>query len=57
MGLRGIENSVTSFDNVVIPAANVIGSEGIGLKIALTTLNTGRLSLPGDLRERQRSTA
>ncbi len=46
MGLRGIENSVTTFDNVTIPAANVVGSEGIGLKIALTTLNTGRLSLP-----------
>jgi len=46
MGLRGIENSVTTFDNVTIPATNVVGSEGIGLKIALTTLNTGRLSLP-----------
>jgi len=46
MGLRGIENSVTVFDGVTIPASNVIGGEGIGLKIALTTLNTGRLSLP-----------
>ena len=46
MGLRGIENSVTRFDDVFVPNEDVIGGEGKGLRIALTTLNTGRLSLP-----------
>jgi alkylation response protein AidB-like acyl-CoA dehydrogenase len=46
MGLRGIENSVTTFDDVYVPGDNVIGRVGQGLKVALTTLNTGRLALP-----------
>jgi alkylation response protein AidB-like acyl-CoA dehydrogenase len=45
LGIRGSGTSQLVFDNCRIPAANMIGAEGDGFKIAMSTLDGGRIGI------------
>src|SRR5205823_8284872 len=45
MGIKGSSTGAVYFDNVRVPAANVLGDVGKGHKIAFNILNIGRLKL------------
>ena len=45
MGQRALNVAEVNFDDVVIPAKNVLGAEGQGFKIAMETLNEGRVNI------------
>ena len=45
MGIRAASNCELAFDNVIVPEENRIGREGEGFKIAMATLDGGRIGV------------
>ncbi|HZR09569.1 MAG TPA: acyl-CoA dehydrogenase family protein [Myxococcales bacterium] len=45
MGIRASNTTAVFFDGVRVPAANVLGEEGKGFKVAMSILNHGRTGL------------
>ncbi|PJA16183.1 MAG: acyl-CoA dehydrogenase [Elusimicrobia bacterium CG_4_10_14_0_2_um_filter_56_8] len=45
MGIRGTSTAVFAFDDLKIPLENLLGAEGAGFKIAMETLNGGRIGI------------
>ncbi len=47
LGIRSSATSTVTFQNVRVPAENVLGGEGQGFKVAMSILNNGRTGLGG----------
>jgi alkylation response protein AidB-like acyl-CoA dehydrogenase len=45
LGLRSCDTAQIALDDVVVPASALLGSEGDGIKVALSALDDGRMSL------------
>ncbi|MCJ7855060.1 acyl-CoA dehydrogenase [Lachnospiraceae bacterium NSJ-143] len=45
MGIRGSATADLIFENAVVPASNMLGQEGQGFKIMMSTLDAGRISI------------
>src|ERR1700734_80037 len=45
LGIRGSSTTEVFFENVKVPAGNVLGEAGRGFKVAMEVLNSGRMGL------------
>jgi alkylation response protein AidB-like acyl-CoA dehydrogenase len=45
LGIRASSTTELIFEDCVVPASNILGTEGIGYKVAIETLNEGRIGI------------
>ncbi|KAK9457323.1 acyl-CoA dehydrogenase/oxidase [Dipodascopsis uninucleata] len=49
LGIRASSTAVIAFDEVHVPASNLLGKEGAGYKIAIECLNEGRIGIAAQM--------